>query len=130
MQGVPRHCGGTPLRRYAQLFMPIVKIFIGPGAMPGCPDTTNTLIARVAAHCIATLKANPELVQVIAAPLLAEPHGAGVHVEVNFRISPARSENVLANFMDAIDNDVRALLQVQPRIRCFAEVSRTLFAKN
>jgi len=110
--------------------MPIVKVFIGPGSMPRDPAAIDALVARVAGHCTATLKARPELVQVMAVPLLAEPYGAGVHVEANFREGPSRPAEVVQHFMDAIDGDVRALLRVQPRIRCFAEAPCRLFARN
>ena len=110
--------------------MPVIKIFASDALLRPDPLAQEHLASAITGACTDILRAALAQIQVMLIPVQAVLRGEKIYIEVNFRDTGFRSPEVVDAFMNRLESDVVGCYATLPRIRCFAENSAALFARN
>ena len=108
--------------------MPNITIFIPADKMP--PDgALADLTEQCTELCTGTLRAASENVHVF---YVAVRHGRGqpVFAEIQYRLEPFRTPQVMDRFMEGLDEAIRRTIDLTARIRCFGYAASSIHARN
>ncbi len=108
--------------------MPNVTIYIPEDRTP--PDEALAdLTEQCTELCTGVLKAALMNVHIV---YVAVRHGRGhpAFAEVKYRLEPARTPSVMAQFMEGLDDAIRRNTGLTARIRCFGYEASSIHARN
>lgn len=108
--------------------MPNVTIFIPADRMP--PDETLAdLTEQCTELCTGILRAALENVHIF---YVAVWHGRGhpAFAEIQYQLEPFRTQLVMAQFMEGLDEAIRHNTNLTARIRCFGYEASSIHARN
>jgi hypothetical protein len=108
--------------------MPNVTIYIPLEQMPS-DETLADLTGQCTEFCTGILHAALNNVHVI---YVGVQHGRGhpAFAEIQYRLEPFRSPEVMAQFMEALEDAIRHGTGLTARIRCFGYAASSIFARN
>lgn len=108
--------------------MPNITVYVTAGHAP-IDSVFDDLAATITDLCTGVLRATLENVHVVFVPVR---HGRGhpVFVEVLYRVETYRSETVMVDFMNRLDEAIVRTCALTARIRCFGYSAGALYARN
>lgn len=108
--------------------MPNVTIYIPADRMP--PDAALVgLTEQCTELCTGILRAVLEKVHIV---YVSVRHGRGhpAFAEIRYRLEPFRTQPVMAQFMEGLDDAIRRNTDLTARIRCFGYEASSIHARN
>lgn len=108
--------------------MPNVTIYIPADKM--VPDEALAdLTEQCTELCTGILRAALVNVHIV---YVAVQHGRGhpVFAEIQYRLEPFRTQPVMAQFMEGLDDAIRRNINLTARIRCFGYEASSIHARN
>lgn len=108
--------------------MPNVTIYIPTERMPS-EDALAELSDQCTNLCTGLLRAALDNVHIV---YVGVRHGRGhpVFAEVQYRLEPFRTPQVMDEFMEALETAIRQGTGVTARIRCFGYAASSIHARN
>lgn len=108
--------------------MPNITFFIAAENMPR-DEVLRQLTSTCTELCTGTLKAALANVHII---YLAVQQGRGhpVFAELQYRLEPFRTAEVMSEFMEKLDIAIARETHFTARIRCFGYGAQSIFARN
>ncbi len=108
--------------------MPNVTIFIPADRMPS-DETLADLTEQCTELCTGILRVALEKVHIV---YVAVQHGRGhpAFAEIQYRLEPFRTQLVMAQFMEGLDEAIRHTTNFTARIRCFGYEASSIHARN
>tara|TARA_R110000796_G_scaffold88399_1_gene190184 strand:+ start:9191 stop:9523 length:333 start_codon:yes stop_codon:yes gene_type:complete len=110
--------------------MPNVTIFTPPSHFVQNHDSKVMFMRECTDICTAVLGAEENKVHIIFVNVLESFTGKDAYIEIKFRYSDQRTQEVMNKFMQLLENIYIHYFSKQPRIRCFAYQAENIFARN
>ena len=108
--------------------MPNVTIYIPLEQMPS-DEALADLTGQCTEFCTSILRAALNNVHVIYVDV-RRGRGHPVFAEIQYRLEPFRSPEVMAQFMEALEDAIRHSTGLTARIRCFGYAASSIHARN